>query len=309
MFTAEEYIMEAIRQQWLDALGHPETQVPALPMTLIETWEEKDCTVEMYRQPTDQNQFQRLMMAFPRGKGPFPAIAVPFYVAGQMMGLDINTREPHPRYSKAPIMRHLLQRGYAVATADAYHITAYESDRENMDFARWPEAAAVLKARHPHWTGVGKLVSDTRRMLDALAADPRVDGARMGIAGFSLGGKMAFYTGCLDERIRAVLAVDFGLLWHQTNWSDTWYWGKQTEELQAKGMDHVQLLRAFGAKPLCILGGAFDTEESGEALRQMPEYAADPERYAYLRYSTEHFPTLEGLNVGYDFLDRWVKGR
>ena len=44
---------------------------------------------------------------------------------------------------------------------------------------------------------------------------------------------MAFYTGCLDERFKVILASDFGIGWDQTNWKDLWYWGSRVDELKA----------------------------------------------------------------------------
>ena len=300
--------MNEIRQKWLDALGKPEYEIPSEKAELLATYDEPEFTAELYRQPNGGGKNQRVLMAFPKNVAlPCPAVAVPFYIAEQMMGYNPGTGEVYERYQRAPIMLHLLRRGYAVASADAYHITYYQSDRDWTDFTRWHEVAPELRRDHPHWTGVGKLVSDTKLMIDLMAADPRVDENRMGIAGFSLGGKMAFYTGCLDERIKAILAVDFGIGWDQTNWRDPWYWGNQVEELIAAGMDHIQLLGTAAPKPFCLLGGEFDTEESWEMLQRTPGYKPDDGRLYYMRYGTDHFPTEEALNVGYDFLDQWIK--
>ena len=302
--------MNNIRQQWLDALGKPEYDIPSLPPVLIARYEEAEFTAELYRQENGGEKSQRLLMAFPKNAAfPCPAVAVPFYLAEHMLGYDPGSTTVYPRYQRAPIMLQLLRRGYAVASADAYHLSYYQSDREPMDFTRWSEAAAALRQDHPRWSGVGKLVSDTKLMIDALANDPRVDETRLGIAGFSLGGKMAFYTGCLDDRIRAILAVDFGLGWDQTNWRDPWYWGDQVDRLIAAGMDHIQLLGSAAPKPLFILGGAYDTEESGEMLKRTPGYPPEEERLKYLRYGTDHFPTQDALDKGYEFLDQWVKNR
>jgi len=143
--------------------------------------------------------------------------------AEQMLGMDPATGEPIPRCAHDCIMRHLVQRGYVTASADSYHITYMESEKPFDDFSRWKDAGEKLRCDHPNWSGVGKLISDTQLLLDALCADKRVDSSRVGIAGHSLGGKMAFYTGCLDSRVKAILASDFGIGWDQTNWRDVWY--------------------------------------------------------------------------------------
>ena len=78
------------------------------------------------------------------------------------------------------------------------------------------------------------MVSDTTLLIDAVAFDFRVDNTCIGIMGHSLGGKMAFYTGCLDERVRVIVASDFGIGWEQTNWSDIWYWHNSVDEFLDK---------------------------------------------------------------------------
>ena len=138
------------------------------------------------------------------------------------------------------------------------------------------DAAGKLHADHPRWSGMGKLISDTRRMIDGLCEDARVDSARVGIAGHSLGGKMAFYTGCLDERVKVILASDFGFGWEQSNWDEPWYWNGRVKELEALGLDHTVLLELAAPKPFCLLAGEYDDASSGERMGRTLGYASDP---------------------------------
>lgn len=300
--------MNETRQKWLSALGKPEQEIPFVPPTLLRRYDHAEFDGELYSQQNGMGKSQRLLMAFPKNRMQnCPAVVVPFYIAEQMLGFDPADGKIYERYQHCPIMLDLLRRGYAVASADAYHLTYYESDRERTDFARWGEAAQALRQDHPHWSGMGKLVSDTKLVIDALSRHPRVDASRMGIAGFSLGGKIAFYTGCLDDRIRAILAIDFGIGWEQTNWRDIWYWGDQVDELIADGMDHAQLLGSASGKPMCLLSGEYDNEESWEIMCRAPGYAPDDGRLKMLSYPGGHLPTREALEVGYDFLDKWLK--
>src|SRR5690606_7999981 len=96
--------------------------------------------------------------------------------------------------------------------------------------------------------------------------DPRVDHARIGIAGHSLGGKMALYTGCLDPRIKAILCSDFGIVWEMSNWDEPWYWGKKLQALKAANIDHADLLRSGGRKPFALLAGLYDDETALDDL-------------------------------------------
>lgn len=299
--------MEEIRRQWIARIGTPEVPVESGETVLLARYTFEDFDVELYSQPNGHGRSQRVLMAFPKNlREPAPAVAVPFYFAEAMLGFDPATGEVFPRYSQYPIMADLARRGYVTASADAYHLTYTPMERDRDDFGRWREAAAALNREHPNWTGIGKLVSDTRLMVDALAADPRVDADRIGIAGHSLGGKMAFYTGCLDSRIRAILASDFGVRWDQTNWRDPWYWGELVGELEAAGMDHAQLLGLAAPKPLCLIAGQYDNMDSWEMMTQAPGYSPEEGRLKIINHATGHMPPPEALEEGYAFLDRWL---
>lgn len=300
--------MNRIKKRWLDAIGMPSCEIPQEPMTLLARYEYPDFDAEMYLQKNGPDTTQRVMMVFPKDcKEPCPAVAVPHYIAEQMFGMDPATGEPLTRYQPRAMMRHLVQRGYVVASADSYHVTYIRSDKEKSDFSRWRDAGTKLRADHPHWSGVGKLVSDTKLMLDGLCADSRVDASRIGIAGHSLGGKMAFYTGCLDDRVKAILASDFGFGWDQTNWRDIWYWGNQVEDLIAAGMDHTELLSCTNGVPFCLIAGSYDNWESWRMMRRASGYEPFDERLKIINHATGHTPPAEALEEGYRFLDRWLK--
>ena len=157
----------------------------------------------------------------------------------------------------------------------------------------------------PQWCGVGKLVADTELLVDILEDDPRVDSERIGIAGHSLGGKTAFYTGCVDPRIKAILASDFGLLWEQTNWEKPWYWGGRLEELEAAGACNTDLWEYSGFKPFFLIAGDADNNDSYEALSAvMPP---DCSTLFFLNHATGHRPPMYALEEGYAFLEKYLK--
>ena len=300
--------MNEYKQLWLQAIGVPAEKLPKEPMTLLARYAYPDFDVELYSQPNGKNTVQRVMMAFPKNAAEkCPAVAVPFYFAEAMLGFDPATEEKFPRYGLYPIMADLARRGYVTASADAYHLTYIKSERTRDDFKRWADAAEALHRDHPNWTGFGKLVADTRLLIDALVADPRVDAERIGIAGHSLGGKMAFYTGCLDERVQVILASDFGIGWDQTNWRDTWYWADKVEDLISKGMDHAQLLGLAAPKPFCLIAGQFDNTDSWDMMCRAPGYTPGDGRLKIINHATGHTPPPDALQEGYAFLDRWLK--
>lgn len=300
--------MENAREKWLAAIGRPENYEYEPSLELLRTFDEGDFIAELYRQANGPGTFQRVMMCFPKNAaGPLPGVVVPFYFPEAMLGYDPATGEKLPKYEKIEMMVHLARRGYATVSADAYHLTYMSSERTRNDFRRWRDAGEALTHDHPTWTGIGKLIADTQRMIDVFAADPRVDASRLGIIGHSLGGKMAFYTGCLDDRIRVIAASDFGIRWDQTNWSDIWYWGERAAALDAAGMTHDSLLGAAAPKPMILLAGQYDDERSYEMMRSAPGYAGMEERLVCINHATGHRPPPDVLEQAYDFLDKWLK--
>ncbi len=61
--------------------------------------------------------------------------------------------------------------------------------------------------RYPHWSKLGKMVTDARGALDALQNLDFVDSSRIYLAGYSLGGAVGLYTAATDERVKGVVSI------------------------------------------------------------------------------------------------------
>ena len=300
--------MKFTKQDWLDRIGRPQNYSFYHTLTLKAKFSLPGCLGELYHQANGPDTYQRVMMLFPEeAAAPCPAVVVPFYYPEAMLGMDPFSGEILQKFAGIEMMLHLVRRGYAVASADAYHLTYIDSERERDDFRSWHDAAEALLTDHPGWTGIGKLTTDTMLLTDALAADPRVDKNRIGIAGHSLGGKMAFYTGCLDDRIRVILASDFGIGWDQTNWRDLWYWGDKVDGMKNVGMDHASLLENAAPKPMILLAGQYDDMTSYDMMRRAAGYETAADHLAIINHASGHRPPAEALDAGYAFLDRFLK--
>lgn len=299
--------MELLRKKWLDALGAPSYNKTYGNAKLASRFSTDDFDAEWFIQENGEGKTQRVLILFPKSLvGPAPAVAIPFYFPEALLAFDHAKGVELEYYKGLEMLLHLVRRGYVVASADAYHLTYIESDLESGDFTRWQQAADSLRADHPNYSGMGKLIDDTKLMIDLLCADDRVDSERLGIAGHSLGGKMAFYTGCLDERVKVILASDFGIGWHQTNWHNDWYWGKDAKRLEEAGFEHSELL-SVAQKPFCLIAGHYDNDESIEIMRRAEGYAEDDERLKFINHATGHRPPMWALDEGYDFLDKYLK--
>ena len=126
-------------------------------------------------------------------------------IARENDAMEANMKSLVEKFKDNATLVDLVKRGYIASTAQAYHLTYVPENKSDlMDFTRWRVAGEALNKAHPEWSGVGKLIHDTKLMIDLLYSDPRVDGDKIGIMGHSLGGKMAYYTGCLDDRIKVI---------------------------------------------------------------------------------------------------------
>ena len=296
-----------LKEKWLSELGTSSVEIPEGKLTFVKKYTYDQFDIEMYVQSNGPDTVQRVSMVIPKSaKNPCPAVVVPFYYPEAMMGFNPENGEKITKFGDIPMMIHLAERGYITISAEAYHLTYIHQKPENEDFSFWQIAAEKLRKDNHDWSGVGKLVSDTKLLIDALCEDERVDSERIGIAGHSLGGKMAFYTGCLDERIKVIVANDFGIGWEQTNWNDIWYWGDHVNTLKEKNMDHSELLSIAYPKPFCLVAGQYDNAESFEIMCKAKGYSQGDERLKIVNHQTGHIPPFYALNEAYDFLDKWL---
>ncbi|OHB81960.1 MAG: hypothetical protein A2W31_04260 [Planctomycetes bacterium RBG_16_64_10] len=93
----------------------------------------------------------------------------------------------------------LARHGYVVLVPDS--ITAGERVVGGAPF----ETSAVYQ-RYPRFSALGKMIQDGRRAIDILQAVPRVDRARIGVMGHSLGAEEALFVAALDDRVQAAVA-------------------------------------------------------------------------------------------------------
>ena len=298
----------ALPAEWTRALSVPAGYAFARCVEHVRTWDFPDFTVDSYRQANGPGTVQRVFVAVPKGRtGKLPAVAVPFYYPEAMLGFDPAKDEELPKFKDVTMLADLARRGFVAATADAYHLTYRVGAAEPRDdFRRWKKAAEALARDWPEWTGVGKLTADTRLLLDLLAADTRVDATRIGIIGHSLGGKMAFYAGCLDPRVQVIVTSDWGIDWDGTNWKDPWYWGAaRVDAMKAAGRTHADLLAYADGKPFMLIAGKYDNATSARAvLDRVPAYRAHPERCVVLDHASGHRPPPDALAAGYRFLEK-----
>ena len=301
------------QQKWRLALGSPRSTFgQAGPAELVESFTTPDFQAQLFRQRTGPETWQRVLLLKPlRLEGRTAGVVVPFYDPDRMCGYDLRTKQRlGPERNTAFFGLHLVRQGYVVAAVEAYPfnlLTPAEQKASKGGMALWRDAAAKLARQEPGWTGMGKLTHDTRLAADLLATEAQVDSARLAVMGHSLGGKMAFYAGCLDPRFKAIVASDFGLAWDSSNWGDAWYFGDKLKAMRADGLSQEQLL-AFYAPPFFLIAGQYDSEATCgpllDAARKTRELTGRAGGIEMFDHHSGHQPTWPSLKAAYVWLAR-----
>ena len=308
---------EGLVARWEQALGSPGRTDPGVlssyqaePLEIFFTPEFKGV---LLRQRTGPDSWQRILLMVPLHlKGKTAGVVVPFYDPDRMCGYNLKTKAKlGPERNTAFFGLHLVQQGYVVAAVEAYPfnvLTPAEQAASKGDMGVWRDAAAKLAKQHPQWTGMGRLTADTRQACRVLSLLDDVDPARIAVMGHSLGGKMAFYAGCLDSRFKAVVASDFGIAWDSTNWGDTWYFGSKLKAMRAEGLSHEQLLACAAPTEFFLIAGQYDSQAASgpylaEARRVHALYGKEDSIEMYDHHSG-HQPSWDSLKSAYLWLAR-----
>ncbi|MBT3287844.1 MAG: prolyl oligopeptidase family serine peptidase [Victivallales bacterium] len=305
--TASEWevLREQLRSQWDRVLGHADLAPFDRTPQVLRRFSLPECDATEVQLPTTATSSQKILVMAPKGKagGPLPGAVIPFYNPDLMAGYDLETGEP----KDAPAVhfgRHLVQLGFLVVCGQAFPFNTVEDPGTGASFAQWHAAVDKLHGQYPQWTGMARLVHDTRVALDFLLDQPQIDPERVLVMGHSLGGKMAFYTGCLDARIKAIIASDFGIPFSSTNWDAPWYLGPQIHEPDFP-VAHHHLLALAAPTPFLILAGDCDGPRSWQylnAARSAYQFHGRDDALAILDHATGHRPPGDAVRTAYEWL-------
>jgi len=303
---AWQRLRPALLSRWKRLLGHPSFDRYDTTPVVVERFDLPEFHATLMRQPTGPDTRQRVLIMEPLegSRSPRPGAVVPFYHPDAMAGWDLARRERITEKTNTQFGLHLVRQGYVVVCPEAFPYNYVPEPADNRGLNWWAVAAAQLHRDHPGWTGMGKLVHDTSRAVDLLLAQPNIDTNRIVAIGHSLGGKMAFYAGCLDERIRATIASDFGIGWDFTNWKDAWYLGPQVMA-EDFPLAHHQLLALHAPRPFLLVAGQYDKPESWHYLNAArPAYALQGREAALgmFDHAAGHQPTAEAMRLAYAWL-------
>jgi len=293
-------------QQVCRVLGKPSFRSFAHAAEVVDHWDQPDCSATLVRQATGPKTRQLLLKLEPHGAGRSlrPGAVVPFYHPDDMAGLDLKERKPITEGRVIQFGRHLVQQGYVVVCTEAFPFNTVSEQQNNKGFDWWPAAAHTLLSENPRWTGMAKLAWDTSLAVDYLLSQERIDTERIVCIGHSLGGKMAFYAGALDERIKAVVGNDFGLGFSFTNWDDPWYLGDRIHRPDFPWAHH-HVLALMAPRAFLLIGGEFDQPASWQylnAVKPVYQLFGRSEALGFFDHASGHRPTEAAVRLAY----RWL---
>jgi len=255
---------EVLKKQWFGILGELPARRPALKTEILNTEHLPDFTRQHVRYQAEDGVFTDGYLLTPKNaKGKLPAVVVfhpttPLQAKG-VAGLDADY--PEEKWQGV----QLVQRGYVVWCPRNYI---------NTEGADWQENAQRVRARHPNWTGMTRMVWDAIRAADFLESLPNVNKKRIGCLGHSLGGKQVLYAMAFDERYQAGVSSEGGIGLRFSNWNDAWYLGKQIDQPNFRRENHEVLALIAPRAFLLLAGNSADDERSRAFIEAVkPVYA------------------------------------
>jgi hypothetical protein len=172
-------------------------------------------------------------LLIPDGKGPFPAVLVPFYEPETSIGLG-----------KSP------QRDFAVQLTRKGFVSL--SIGSPGGDARKPEPGREV------WQPLSFLGYIGANCWHALANLPQVDPKRIGVAGHSYGGKWAMFASCFYDKFAAAAWSDPGIVFDEprsnVNYWEPWYLGRDPQLTRKPGLIRPENPRTGAYKKMMETG-------------------------------------------------------
>lgn len=251
-------------------------------------------------------RFQDSYLLIPDGDGPFPAVLVLWYNATESAGITSKPGESIPTHAFG---YELAKRGFVTLCIAAPGGITQDKGVQPLSFYAYTAANAY----------------------HALANMREVDPLRVGVTGFSMGGKWAMFASCLYGKFACAVWVDPGIVWNEkdanANYWEKWYLGAEegkdrkpgvvTEQnprtgsykrLVEEGHDLHELHALMAPRPFLVSGGAQDPPEHWVALNhaiRVNKFLGRENRVA-MTNRDGHRPTAESNEAMYTFFEHFL---
>ena len=257
---------EEILRQWNGLMGDWPKLLEKPKLELVGKSQREGITQHKVRVEVSAGQMLSGILLVPEGKGPFPAVLVPFYDAETGAGLGKPLRDFGWQLSK---------RGFVTLS-----IGSPGGD------ARKPESGK------PQWQPLSYLAYVAANCHTALAQLGYVDASRIGVAGHSYGGKWAMFAACFYDKFACGVWSDPGIMFDETrsniNYWEPWYLGRDEKMTRKPGVvtaanprtgaykmmveqgrDLHEVQALMSPRPFLVSGGAEDSAKRWVALNHI----------------------------------------
>jgi hypothetical protein len=279
--------------------------------TVLATEEKEGITLQRVRLEIAAGRHEEGWLLLPSGRGPFPAVVVPFYEPETSIGRQGKLRD---------FGWQLAKRGFVTLS-----IGSPGGDARRPD----PGAPGSTNAL---WQPLSFLAYVAANAHTLLTQRPEVDPRRIGIVGHSYGGKWALFAGALHDKFACIVVSDPGIVWDEArpnvNYWEPWYLGRDPERsrrpglittsqprtgayraLVEQGRDLTDLHALIAPRPLLVSGGAEDPPERWRALNHLVainQWLGFTQRVA-MTNRPSHEPTPESNEQVYAFFQRFLQ--
>lgn len=214
----------------------------------------------------------------------------------------------------------LCRRGYVTLAVGYTGTGASPRDAEPLLV---PGAVPLQPLHRLAWTA-----EHLRRVL---AARPEVDAQRIGITGFSFGGKWALFAAAFNERFRCAVFNDPGVVFNEAdpncNYWEPWYLGAEPparrepgvvtatnprtgpyRSMIEQGLDLPCIMALMAPRPFLVSGGEQDPPANWRALNRVDEVyrLLGAKGRIGMTARSGHQPTAESNQQMYAFFDRFL---
>jgi hypothetical protein len=258
-----------IRADWEREIGAWPPLIESPKLEILGTTNRETFLQHRIRLETAPGQNTEGYLLIPSGRGPFPAVVVPYYEPESSIGLS--------KVKLRDFAYQLTRRGFV-----SLAIGSPGGD------ARKPDTAGA-QCQPLHFLGYV-----AANCYNALVHLPKVDPKRVGIVGHSYGGKWAMFAACFYDKFACGVWSDPGIAFDESrpnvNYWEPWYLGlEQGRERQPglptasnpragpykglyeSGHDLTEVLALMAPRPFLVSGGAEDQPERWTALNRVNE--------------------------------------
>lgn len=319
--TAEDWARrrKEISDLWHKRLGAWPPLLEQPKVKVLDTHEKEGYTQKHVQvQVSADGKIANGYLLIPNGKGPFPAVFVPFYESITSIGEGKSGRGTHDYGLQ------LVKRGFVTLSIG----TPGSFEKIGGDTRELLTDAGKEQHRQP----LTLLAYVSANCHTALAQMPEVDKDRIGIIGLSYGGKWSMFASCLYDKWACAVWSDPGIVFNEkngnVNYWEPWYLGydgkKQRKpgipsaenprtglykELIDEGDDLVSLHALMAPRPVLDSGGTEDPPQNWRALNHLiavNNILGEKNRVA-MTARKGHIPTPEALEIELAFLEYWLK--